>query len=174
MFPKSCEWAGGGWYFYSLRCCFLTGTISSTCHILSGMFYSGPKPTKVFTEKDAVGRRCHQTCLIQKTKSWVATPQFTTTAGIHPISSPFSTPPPPPRNFLFPTPSGSVHGILIPCDCSQLKTSHQPLFPDGQQTYQVNLMYYPDTFQQHARFGYEEKKKRKIHTSECDQKNKKM
>lgn len=58
------QWAGGGLCDgISLQFCFLTSTISSTCHIL---FHPGPKPTSVFVEKDAIDRRCHQTCLIQK------------------------------------------------------------------------------------------------------------
>lgn len=98
---------------------FSYNTISSTCHVLLGMFYFGLKPTNVFMEDDAVDRRCHQICLIQKTQSWVATPQVTTTHQAF-IPSLFHSQP-----FLFPTPSGSPNGFLTPCDHGQLKTSRQ-------------------------------------------------
>ena len=133
-----------------LHCCVLTSSISSACHILSGMFYYGPKPTDVCMENDAVDRRCHQTCLIQKTQSQVATPQFTVTAGILPrLFSILNLP------FLFPTPTGSANGFLTPCDHGQLKTSHPPFyFSHSVQSYKVNFTYILDTSQQHGRFGY--------------------
>lgn len=99
------------------------------------MFYSGLKPTNVFMENDAVARRCHQ-ILIQKTHSWVATPQLTTFIRLSSILNPFS--------FL-PLVSLQMDSLLLAIMASW-KLLSAILFQDGKQTYKVNLTHIPTCF----------------------------
>lgn len=124
------------------------------------MFHSGLKPTNVFMENDAVARRCHQ-ILIQKTHSWVATPQLTTFIRLSSILNPFS--------FL-PLVSLQMDSLLLAIMASW-KLLSAILFQDGKQTYKVNLTHIPTCFISMPDSVIRWKKK-KINTSECDQKTK--